>query len=306
MPGSSRSPPTPWWPWAAASCRRPPTRPRCARACDAVGPAAPRADRGDAAGAGWPRDARVVDSVVGFARLTDAQIDAYAACGEGEGKAGGYAIQGLPRVHPLPGRQLQRRGGPAAVRDGAVAARPGLAAAVTLVAACSPGEIRVAAVQDGVLVDYAIWRPGRPDGVGDVHRGRVTAVVPGMAGAFVALAGADGFLPDSAGAAGRASATCWPCGSCGRPRAARARAWPPRRTIPARPARACCAAAPTRCYAWRRCIRARHRGRSRGRRRLRPHAGRPRDAGQPGPTRWRTPSPRCPARTSRCPAACAR
>jgi septum formation protein len=38
--------------------------------------------------------ARLVDSVVGFARLTAAQIDAYAASGEGEGKAGGYAIQG--------------------------------------------------------------------------------------------------------------------------------------------------------------------------------------------------------------------
>jgi len=38
--------------------------------------------------------ARLVDSVVGFARLTAAQIDAYAACGEGVGKAGGYAIQG--------------------------------------------------------------------------------------------------------------------------------------------------------------------------------------------------------------------
>ena len=69
-------------------------------------------------------------------------------------------------------------------------------------AACSPGEVRVAAVVDGVLTDYAIWRPGRPDGVGDVHRGRVTAAVPGMAGAFVAIEGADGFLPDSAGAAG--------------------------------------------------------------------------------------------------------
>ena len=55
-----------------------------------------------------------------------------------------------------------------------------------------------------MLVDYAIWRPGRPDGVGDVHRGRITTVSPGMAGAFVALAGGvDGFLPDSAGAAGR-------------------------------------------------------------------------------------------------------
>jgi Ribonuclease G/E len=74
---------------------------------------------------------------------------------------------------------------------------------VTILAACSPGEVRVAAVVDGELADYAIWRPGRPDGVGDIHRGRVSAVVPGMAGAFVVLAGADGFLPDSAGAAGR-------------------------------------------------------------------------------------------------------
>ena len=55
-------------------------------------------------------------------------------------------------------------------------------------------------MQDGVLTDYVIWRPGRQDGLGDVHRGRVTAMVPGMAGAFVALAGGDGFLPDSAGA----------------------------------------------------------------------------------------------------------
>ena len=74
---------------------------------------------------------------------------------------------------------------------------------MTILAACSPGEARVAAVQGGALLDYAIWRPGRPDGVGDVHRGRVTAVMPGLAGAFVALDGADGFLPDSAGAAGR-------------------------------------------------------------------------------------------------------
>ena len=69
-------------------------------------------------------------------------------------------------------------------------------------AACSPGEARVAVMRNGELIDYGIWRPGAPDGVGDVHRGRVTARMPAMAGAFVALAGADGFLPDSAGATG--------------------------------------------------------------------------------------------------------
>ncbi len=69
--------------------------------------------------------------------------------------------------------------------------------------AWGPGEIRVAAVQDGALVDYAVWRPCRSDGVGDVHRGRVSATTPAMAGVFVALAGGDeGFLPDTAGGAG--------------------------------------------------------------------------------------------------------
>ena len=37
---------------------------------------------------------RVVDSAVIFARLSHEQLDAYVACGEGVGKAGGYAIQG--------------------------------------------------------------------------------------------------------------------------------------------------------------------------------------------------------------------
>ncbi len=37
---------------------------------------------------------RLVDSVVTFARLTQAEIDAYVAGGEWRGKAGGYAIQG--------------------------------------------------------------------------------------------------------------------------------------------------------------------------------------------------------------------
>ncbi len=69
-----------------------------------------------------------------------------------------------------------------------------------ILVACSPGELRVAAVQDGALLDYALWRPGCPDGMGDLYRGRVAACMPAMAGAFVALPGAEGFLPDSEGA----------------------------------------------------------------------------------------------------------
>ncbi len=43
--------------------------------------------------------ARLVDSSVIFARLTDPQVEAYLASGEWEGKAGGYAIQGRAAAH---------------------------------------------------------------------------------------------------------------------------------------------------------------------------------------------------------------
>ncbi len=77
-------------------------------------------------------------------------------------------------------------------------------------AAWSPGEVRIAVAADGALKDYALWRPGAPDGIGDVYQGRVTAIVPAMAGAFIALKAGpsgrsdmvDGFLPDSRGARG--------------------------------------------------------------------------------------------------------
>jgi Ribonuclease G/E len=68
-----------------------------------------------------------------------------------------------------------------------------------ILAAASPGEVRVAVVRDDELLDYAIWRPGASDGVGDLYRGRVTARAPALGGAFVTLGGADGFLPDTEG-----------------------------------------------------------------------------------------------------------
>jgi len=92
--------------------------------------------------------------------------------------------------------------------------RPHFQGAATIHAAWSPGEVRVAAMVEGIMVDYGLWRPGSPDGVGDVYRGRVTGIVPAMAGAFVALPGStasgapgqanlgEGFLPDSEGAKG--------------------------------------------------------------------------------------------------------
>ncbi len=74
-----------------------------------------------------------------------------------------------------------------------------------LLAAASPGEIRVALVRGASLLAYTIERPGAPDGVGDVHRGRIAARRPALGGSFVALDGdAQGFLPDSEGASGLA------------------------------------------------------------------------------------------------------
>ena len=77
-----------------------------------------------------------------------------------------------------------------------------------ILAASSPGEVRIAVLDGGQLARYAVWRPGAPDGLGDVHTGRITALVPAMAGAFADIGdGVTGFLPDSDGAAGHPEGT---------------------------------------------------------------------------------------------------
>lgn len=58
--------------------------------------------------------------------------------------------------------------------------------------ASSPGEIRIAFLKDDILQDAALWRPGAPDGWGDVHLVRITAHAPALDGAFVELAGEAG------------------------------------------------------------------------------------------------------------------
>ncbi|WP_068171868.1 ribonuclease E/G [Neokomagataea thailandica] len=72
-------------------------------------------------------------------------------------------------------------------------------------AACSPGEMRIAVIDtdcvddDGTTsgwLDAAIWRPGAPDGVGDVHVVRVQTITPALGGMFVLLeGGVTGFMP---------------------------------------------------------------------------------------------------------------
>lgn len=73
-----------------------------------------------------------------------------------------------------------------------------------ILVSASPGEVRTALLEGGVLTEAWVERPARPDGVGDLQRGRVSAVAPAMAGAFIALAdGETGFLPESEASADR-------------------------------------------------------------------------------------------------------
>ncbi len=73
-----------------------------------------------------------------------------------------------------------------------------------ILAEASPGEVRTALLLAGRLAEAWVERPARPDGVGDLQRGRVVAISAAMSGAFVALAGNEtGFLPESAASAPR-------------------------------------------------------------------------------------------------------
>jgi Ribonuclease G/E len=73
-----------------------------------------------------------------------------------------------------------------------------------ILAEASPGEVRTALLLGGRLMEAWVERPARPDGVGDLQRGRVVAISAAMSGAFVALAGNEtGFLPESAASAPR-------------------------------------------------------------------------------------------------------
>lgn len=62
----------------------------------------------------------------------------------------------------------------------------------------SPGEHRVALLRGGRLLEAVVERPARPDGVGDLHMARVSAVAPAMSGAFLLLRdGTTAFLAES-------------------------------------------------------------------------------------------------------------
>jgi Ribonuclease G/E len=57
---------------------------------------------------------------------------------------------------------------------------------------------RIALLDGDTLREYALWHLEKPDGVGDIYTGRVTSHVHAMAGFFIELGDATGFLPESA------------------------------------------------------------------------------------------------------------
>ncbi|MXV45191.1 hypothetical protein GS501_09120 [Saccharibacter sp. 17.LH.SD] len=59
----------------------------------------------------------------------------------------------------------------------------------------SPGEVRAALLDQDRLIDIALWRPGNPDGWGDIHAVRIIRHFTELGGAFVQLLhGEEGFL----------------------------------------------------------------------------------------------------------------
>src|SRR5690606_29945987 len=92
-------------------------------------------------------------------------------------------------------RQLQRRGGPARIRDGApagsvraarrrpAAGRRGMSAEILI--NVTPMETRVALIEQGLLQEIYIERHKRAGPVGNIYMGKVVRVMPGMQAAIV-------------------------------------------------------------------------------------------------------------------------
>ena len=212
--------PTPWSRSGGASCRRPDDAEQ-ARACLALlSGRRHRVLTGVVLVApGGRRAERVVESV-GRLRPPDRAADRrlcrwWRVAGQG----GRLRDPGAGRrLHPVAVRQLHDVVGLPLFETAQLLRGLGYPAAVMMIlAAASPGEVRVAAVDGRGLLDYALWRPGAPDGVGDLHRGRVIALMPAHGGRFVASAARTDSCPTAkaaaAGEGGAARRACHPRGA---------------------------------------------------------------------------------------------
>ena len=178
-PAASCWPPTPWSPWAGASSRRRRPRRRHALPGAAVRPAAPRHHRGRAA-----RPGRAAGRAAGAERRGFRPADRArrspptSPAGNGTARPAATPSRAAPRrssascraaIPAWSGCRCSRRRNCCAASAGRCRDCCGILAA--------PARARCASPWCGMatLLDYAIWRPGAPDGVGDLHRGRVIA-----------------------------------------------------------------------------------------------------------------------------------
>jgi predicted house-cleaning NTP pyrophosphatase (Maf/HAM1 superfamily) len=191
--------PTPRWRWAGASwaSRADPTKPRALRALSGR---SHRVLTAVAVSAGAQHFMAVSVSRVHFADLSDRSIRRYVASGEPRGKAGSYAIQGrIAAWIERHRRQLQRRDGPAAARDGQLLARArsgwtcerqratrlAAMASQDILINWAPQETRVAIIENGAVQELHIERTLERGLVGNVYLGKVVRVLPGMQSAFI-------------------------------------------------------------------------------------------------------------------------
>ena len=121
-------------------------------------------------------DCLVVTEVT-FRALTDEDIASYVASGEPMDKAGAYGIQGLG------GCFVRKINGSYHAVVGCV--RKGINMTAELLVNVTPSETRVAYIDGGILQEIHIEREARRGIVGNIYKGRVSRVLPGMQAAFV-------------------------------------------------------------------------------------------------------------------------
>ena len=121
-------------------------------------------------------DCLVVTEVT-FRALTDEDIAGYVASGEPMDKAGAYGIQGLG------GCFVRKINGSYHAVVGCV--RKGINMTAELLVNVTPSETRVAYIDGGILQEIHIEREARRGIVGNIYKGRVSRVLPGMQAAFV-------------------------------------------------------------------------------------------------------------------------
>ena len=131
-------------------------------------------------------------SRVTFRALEADECRRYWATGEPAGKAGAYAIQGQAAVFierlegsfsGVMGLPLFETSAPARCRR-----RPALAGrgmSVEILVNVTPRECRAALIQQGVVQELYVERANRRGFAGNIYRGRVNRVLPGMQAAFV-------------------------------------------------------------------------------------------------------------------------